>query len=56
MNSENVQLAMQLLPLQLWNTIYMVFVSGFFAVLIGLPIGVILTITDKGHIKENVTL
>lgn len=56
MNSENVQLALQLLPLQLWNTIYMVLVSAFFAVLIGLPIGVILTITDKGHIKENLKL
>lgn len=53
MNSENVQLALQLLPLQLWNTIYMVFVSTFFAVLIGLPIGIILTITSKGHIKEH---
>ena len=53
MNSENIQLALQLLPLQLWNTIYMVFTSAFFAVLIGLPLGVILTITDKGHIKEH---
>jgi D-methionine transport system permease protein len=52
----NLNLALQLLPLQLWNTLYMVFVAAFFAVLIGLPIGVILTITDKGHIKENVSL
>lgn len=51
--SPNIDLALQLLPLQLWNTLYMVFVSTFFAVLIGLPLGVILTITDKGHIKEN---
>lgn len=49
----NFDLAFQLIPLQLWNTIYMVFVSAFFAVVIGLPIGVILTITDKGHIKEH---
>lgn len=54
MTSENFQLAIQLLPLQLWNTIYMVVASSFFAILIGLPLGVILTITDKGHIKENV--
>ncbi len=53
MPSDNLELAWQLLPLQLWNTIYMVLVSTFFAVLIGLPIGVILTITDKGHIKQN---
>lgn len=52
MNFENVKLAFELLPLQLWNTIYMVFASTFFGVLIGLPIGIILTITDKGHIKE----
>lgn len=54
--SPNIDLALQLLPLQLWNTIYMVAVSTFFAVLIGLPIGVILAITDKGHIKENASL
>src|SRR3990167_6109734 len=34
----------------------MVAISTLFAVLIGLPIGVILTITDKGHIKENASL
>ena len=49
----NIDLAFQLLPLQLWNTLYMVFVSTFFAVLIGLPIGVLLTICSKGHIKEH---
>lgn len=54
--SPNIDLALQLLPLQLWNTLYMVAVSTFFAVLIGLPIGVILTILDKGHIKENAAL
>jgi len=53
MSPANIQLAYQLLPLQLWNTIYMVFASAFFAILIGLPIGIVLTITDKGHIKEN---
>lgn len=53
MLAENFQLAWQLLPLQLWNTLYMVVVSTFFAFLIGLPIGVILTITSKGHIKEQ---
>ncbi|CRX39319.1 methionine ABC transporter permease [Estrella lausannensis] len=52
----DIDLALQLLPLQLWNTIYMVAVAAFFAVLIGLPVGVILTITDKGHIKEHVGL
>lgn len=52
----NFDLAIQLLPLQLWNTIYMVFTSAFFALLLGLPIGITLAVTDKGHILENRTL
>ncbi|AEF94981.1 ABC-type transporter, integral membrane subunit [Desulfotomaculum nigrificans CO-1-SRB] len=36
-----------------WETLYMTFVSVFFAMLLGVPLGVILVITDKGHIKEN---
>src|SRR3990167_2471798 len=52
----NIDLALQLLPLQLWNTIYMVAVSTFFAVLLGLPIGIILTITGKGHIRAHAPL
>jgi D-methionine transport system permease protein len=52
-DSENIQLALQLLPLQTWKTLYMVFASAFFALLIGLPMGVILTITSQGHIKEQ---
>lgn len=56
MTPENLHLAWQLLPLQLWNTIYMVLASTFFAVLIGVPIGVILTVTDKGHVKEDLKL
>jgi D-methionine transport system permease protein len=53
MDPDNVQLAMRLLPEQLGNTLYMVFASTFFAILIGLPMGVILTVTNKGHIKEQ---
>ena len=53
MNSDTLSLALKILPLQFWNTIYMVFASAFFALVIGLPLGVILTITDRGHIKEN---
>ncbi len=55
MTPENIDLALSLLPLQLWNTIYMVLVSAFFAVLIGLPIGIILTISSNGHVKENLS-
>lgn len=53
MDSENLQIALALLPLQLWKTIYMVFVSAFFALLLGLPLGIVLTISSKGHIKEQ---
>ncbi len=52
----DIDLALKLLPLQLWNTLYMVFSATFFAVLIGLPLGVILTITNRGHLKEQVYL
>lgn len=56
MESENIRLALHLLPLQLWNTIYMVVISTLCAALIGFPIGVILTITSKGHLKESPAL
>jgi D-methionine transport system permease protein len=32
----------------------MVFASTFFAVIIGLPLGVVLTLTSKGHVKEHI--
>jgi D-methionine transport system permease protein len=53
MNHANIDLALHLVPIELWNTLYMVFVSAFFSILIGLPLGIILTLTDKGHLKEN---
>lgn len=37
----------------LLQTVYMVSLSTLFSLIIGLPLGVILTITDKGHIMEN---
>ncbi len=50
---EKFALAMQLLPPELLNTLYMVLTSCFFACLFGLPLGVLLTITSSGHIKET---
>jgi D-methionine transport system permease protein len=35
------------------QTLYMVFVSVFFASLGGIPLGLILVVTDEGHILEN---
>lgn len=49
----DIDLAIKLLPIQLWNTIYMVFSATFLALLIGLPLGVILTITSRGHLREQ---
>lgn len=46
-------LAWQLLPFQTWNTLYMVFTSTFFSLIIGLPLGIILMISDKDHIKPR---
>lgn len=36
-----------------WQTIYMVFVSGFIATLLGIPLGIILFITRKQGILEH---
>ncbi len=38
------------LQLGIWETIYMTFISTFFAYLVGLPLGILLSITDKGGI------
>lgn len=46
----------QLMVQPLWETIYMVFFSTLFSLVIGLPLGIILVITDKGHISENIKL
>lgn len=40
----------------LLETTYMVAVSTFVSALIGIPLGVILVTTDKGHILENLTV
>lgn len=53
---ENLQLIYKIIPQELLNTLYMVALSSFFAFLIGLPLGIILRLTDKGGLKENRTL
>lgn len=37
-----------------WETIYMVIISTGLAYIMGLPLGVILVTTEKGHILENI--
>ena len=50
------QLDTQLLWQATGETVYMVAISTFFSALIGIPLGVLLVITDKGHLWEHVTI
>jgi D-methionine transport system permease protein len=50
---DNLALAAKIIPAELFNTLYMVAVSTVFAFLIGLPLGIILRLTDKGGLQEN---
>lgn len=52
---ENVSLALQLIPYELLNTLYMVVVSTIFAFIIGLPLGIFLGMTDKGGLSPMPT-
>lgn len=45
-----------LLVKSLWETTYMVAISGAISALVGIPLGIILITTDKGHILENSSL
>lgn len=45
-----------LLVKSLWETTYMVAVSGFISALLGIPLGIILVTTSKGHILEHTSL
>ncbi len=36
-----------ILQLGIWETVYLTFISAFFAYLLGLPLGIVLSITDK---------
>ncbi len=44
------------LLLSLWQTVQMVAVSAAIAAVLGIPLGVLLLTTDKGHILENLPL
>ena len=56
MTLENWLLAWNILPLGTLKTLYMVITSTVVGVLIGLPLGVILTLTQKGHLKESASI
>ena len=56
MNGDQLQLFWTLVPLELWNTLYMVACSAGIALIVGIPLGIMLTVTGRGHLKENLSL
>ncbi|HCM22126.1 MAG TPA: DL-methionine transporter permease subunit, partial [Porphyromonadaceae bacterium] len=38
----------------LWETVFMTVASGFFGFVLGLPVGIVLFLTRKGQLLENV--
>lgn len=44
---------LQLLLVSTWQTIYMVVISTLIATVLGIPLGVLLMVTDKGQILQN---
>jgi D-methionine transport system permease protein len=53
---ENLELAYKIVPRELLNTLYMVGVSSLFAIAIGIPLGVILALTDSAGLKPRKTI
>lgn len=51
-----MDLMIQLLPVATMETLYMVFFSTLVAVIVGTPIGVILFVSERGGIRENIPL
>ncbi|MEY8760498.1 methionine ABC transporter permease MetI [Chryseobacterium tongliaoense] len=43
-----------LLSKGIWETVFMTFISGFFGFVLGLPVGILLFLTKKGQLMENV--
>ena len=54
--NESLSLMIKLLPAATLETLYMVFFSTLVAIIIGGPIGVLLIISEKGGIRENLPL
>ncbi len=50
---ENMELALRLIPGGLLSTLYMVFVSAFFALVLGFPFGIALALTTSGGLHPN---
>lgn len=50
---ETVKRVILLMPKPLYETLYMVFASTFFSVILGMPLGIITAISEEGHIWER---
>lgn len=48
-----LEVSQELILAALWETLYMVSASLLFGSLIGIPLGILLVVTRKGHILEN---
>ncbi|MBQ4866864.1 ABC transporter permease [Priestia megaterium] len=48
-----LEVSQELILAALWETLYMVSASLLFGALIGIPLGILLVVTRKGHILEN---
>ncbi len=53
---ETIDLMMELLPIATLETLYMVFFSALVAIIIGGPLGVVLIISEREGIRENIRL
>lgn len=53
MTADDWLLALKILPLGCVKSFYMVIASAVIGTLIGLPLGIVLTLTERGHLKEN---
>lgn len=56
MMQESLELMIELLPTAIVETLYMVFTSTVVALLIGTPVGIILTTSEKEGINENIVV
>ncbi len=48
-----IEVSPELIVNSLWETLYMVSVSLLFGALLGVPLGILLVVTRKGHVLEN---
>ena len=56
MDMANWELACKIIPIQIWNTLYMVTTSTFFSLIIGLPLAILLALTARGQMKQSLFL